>query len=232
MDPHGPVVGVVGHGYLVPRPFGDLPVTGAPPTYFDAIAAAGGRPVLLSGRYAADQLDLVDAVVLTGGGDVDPARYGGTGPAEDVDPERDEAEIAVVHAAERAGLPVLGVCRGLQILAVAHGGRLQGGLPHRLPEHGHEVRTEPGSLIESLVGPRALTSALHQQAVVEPGPRWRATAWADDGTIEAIEPAVPGCPVLGVQWHPELGGHPVLTDHTGPAVFGWIVGAATGARVG
>ena len=218
-------MGVVGHGYLVPRPFGDLPVTGTPPTYADAIAAVGGRPVILPMQYAAEMLDLVDALVLTGGGDVDPAWYGGSGPAEDVDPERDAAEIAVVRAAEQARIPVLGVCRGLQILAVAYGGTLQGGLDHRAPEHGHDVRTRPGSVIASLLGPRARTSALHTQAVLDPGPNWRATAWADDGTVEAIEPAVAGSPVLGVQWHPELAWHPHLRDDTGKALFGWLVDA-------
>jgi len=220
-----PVVGVVGHGYQVPKPFGDLPVTGTPRTYLDAIADAGGRPLILPPRYALDQLDLVDALVLTGGGDVDPARYGGTGPAEDVDAERDEAEIAIVHTAAAAGLPVLGVCRGMQILAVAYGGTLIGGLEHRVPFGGHEVRTAPGSLIASLLGSRVRTSALHHQAVQDPGPRWHATAWSDDGTIEAIEP-VTDVPVLGVQWHPELAGHPVVGDPTGPALFGWLVGAA------
>jgi putative glutamine amidotransferase len=226
MSSRKPVVGVVGHGYLVPKPFGDLPVTGTPPTYLDSIAAAGGRALILPPRQAPELLDLVDALVLTGGGDVDPARYGGAGSAEDVDPERDDDEIALVHAAAAARLPVLGICRGMQILAVAFGGTLHGGLEHRIPEAGHEVRTAPGSLIDELIGGHAQTSALHQQAVLDPGPRWRATAWSHDGIIEAIEPAAPGCPVLGVQWHPEMHGHPVITDPTGPALFGWLVDRA------
>ena len=218
-----PVVGVVGHGYLVPKPFGDLPVTGTPPPYLESIAAAGGRPIVLAGRYAADQLDLVDAVVLTGGGDLEPARYGGTGAAEDVDPVRDEHELTLARAAVAAGVPLLGVCRGMQIMAVAFGGTLHGGLAHRIPDGGHEVRTEPGSRVHHLLGPRPRTSALHRQAVLDPGPRWRATAWADDGTVEAIEPTDPGLPALGVQWHPELACHELLDDATGPALFGWLV---------
>jgi len=218
-----PVVGVVGHGHVVPRKFGDLPVTGTPPAYLDSILAAGGRPLILPPRSALELLDVVDALVLTGGGDIDPGRYGGSGPAEDVDPERDEAEIAIARTAVEANLPVLGICRGLQILAVAFGGTLTGGLAHRIPEGGHQVRTEPGSLIRQLLGPRVRTSALHHQAVLDPGPQWRATAWADDGTVEAIEPTIPGCRVLGVQWHPELHRHPVLGDDTGPALFGWLV---------
>ncbi|MFL6024362.1 MAG: gamma-glutamyl-gamma-aminobutyrate hydrolase family protein, partial [Marmoricola sp.] len=223
MSGRKPVVGVVGHGYLVPKPFGDLPVTGTPPTYPDAIWAAGGLPLILPPRQVPELLDLVDALVLTGGGDIDPARYGGTGEAEEVDPRRDADEIAVVHAAAEAGLPLLGVCRGMQILAVAFGGTLVGGLDHRLPEGGHEVRTADGSVVRQLLGATARTSALHRQAVLDPGPRWRATAWSHDGTNEALEPAVPGCAVLGVQWHPELSAHEHLDDATGPALFGWLV---------
>ncbi|MFL6172658.1 MAG: gamma-glutamyl-gamma-aminobutyrate hydrolase family protein [Marmoricola sp.] len=231
MSTRKPVVGVVGHGYVVPKPFGDLPVTGTPPAFVESIVAAGGRPLILPPRQAPDLLDLVDALVLTGGGDVDPARYGGTGPAEDVDRQRDEDEIALVHAAAAAHLPLLGICRGMQILAVAFGGTLLGGLDHRIPDGGHDVRTAPGSLVARLLGPTARTSALHQQAVHDPGPHWRVTAWSHDGITEAIEPAVPGCPVLGVQWHPELAVHPVLDDRTGPALFGWLVEQAAGVRL-
>jgi putative glutamine amidotransferase len=224
-----PVIGVVGYRHAVPRDFGELPVTGVPPTYLESIVAAGGRPVVLS-PDGLDLLDVVDALVLTGGGDVEPARYGGSGPADDVDAERDDAEIAMVLAAAAARLPVLGVCRGLQVLAVAYGGILEGGLDHRLPEGGHDVRTARGSLVRDLLGARTRTSALHQQAVRDPGPRWRATAWADDGTVEAIEPTTPGWPALGVQWHPELTVHPVLDDPTGPALFGWLARCACLAR--
>ena len=224
-----PVVGVVGHGHLVPRDFGDLPVIGTPPAYLSSIAAAGGRALVLPPDQAPELLDLVDALVLTGGGDVDPARYGGAGPAEDVDPERDRDEIALVPAAQEAGLPVLGVCRGMQVLVVALGGTLQGGLDHRIPVDGHEVRTAPGTQIAELLGATVRTSALHRQAVLDPGPQWRATAWAHDGTVEAVEPARSGWPALGVQWHPELSVHPVHAvphDPTGPTLFGWLVDQA------
>ncbi len=221
----GPVIGVVGYGHVVPRDFGNLPVVGAPPTYVDSIRAAGGRAVVLP-TDALDLLDVVDALVLTGGGDLDPVTYGGSGSAEDVDPGRDQAEIALALAAASAGKPLLGICRGLQVLAVAFGGTLEGDLDHRLPEHGHDVRTAPGSLVGAVLGPRARTSSLHRQAVLDPGAVWRATAWADDGTIEAIEPAASTWPVLGVQWHPELTVHPTLDDPTGPALFGWLIDRA------
>jgi len=198
--PSLPVVGIVGHGYVVPRFFGDLPVTGTPDSYVDRVAAAGARPVILPGSAALGLLDVVDALLLTGGGDVDPALYGGSPEVGiDVDRIRDEDEIAVIHAARRAGVPLLGVCRGLQLLVVAYAGTLTGdlGRSHVLPGRGH-------------------------QAVADPGPCWRASAWADDGVIEAAEWVGPEpWPVMAVQWHPELDGD------SGTALFDWLVSAGT-----
>jgi putative glutamine amidotransferase len=215
-----PVVGIVGHGYVVPKFWGDLSVTGAPDKYVERVAAAGARPVLLPGRTAVGLLDVVDALVLTGGGDVDPARYGGApDTGVDVDPARDDAEIALVHAAARAGVPLLGVCRGLQILVVAFGGTLTGdlGMSHVLPEVGHPVSTRAGSLARRVLGERPHVNSLHHQAVAEPGPCWRPTAWADDGVVEAAEWTGPSAwPVLGVQWHPELDGA------AGTVLFEWL----------
>jgi putative glutamine amidotransferase len=222
-----PVVGVVGHEYVVRKHFGDLPVTGTPRWYADALAAVGARPVLLPGGGAPDLLDVLDALVLTGGGDVDPVLSGGDpATASEVDRERDDHEIALVRAAARAGVPLLGVCRGLQVLAVAFGGTLVGGLDHARPHDGHEVATAPDSVVRDLVGPRARTSALHRQAVADPGSAWRPTAWAGDGVVEAIEWIGGDWAALGVQWHPELAWHADLEDATGPAIFGWLADAA------
>jgi putative glutamine amidotransferase len=222
-----PVVGIVGHGYVVPRPFGDLAVTGTPRHYVEALVAAGARPVLLAGSHAVDLLDVVDGLVLTGGGDLDPALYGGDpDAAADVDRARDDAEIALVRAAAQARIPLLGVCRGAQVLAVAFGGRLTDGVAHIDPHTGHPVSTRAGSEVHRLVGDRAVTSALHRQAITEPGTPWRATAWAEDGTVEAIEWSAGDWDVLGVQWHPELAWHDDLDDPTGPALFDWLARAA------
>jgi putative glutamine amidotransferase len=218
-----PLVGIVGHGYVVPKRFGDLPVTGTPDSYVDRVAAAGGRPVVLPGAAAVDLLDVVDCLVLTGGGDVDPALYGGSSEVGiDVDRARDDAEIAVIHAAQRAGVPLLGVCRGLQLLVVAYGGTLTGelGMSHVLPGVGHPVTTQPGSLTRRVRGDRPAVSSLHHQAVADTGPCWRVSAWADDGVVEAAEWAGPEpWPVIAVQWHPELDGD------SGSALFEWLVRA-------
>ncbi len=219
-----PVVGIVGHGYVVPKHFGDLPVVGTPERYVAQLAAAGARPVVLPGAAAIDLLDAVDALVLTGGGDVDPRLYGGSPVAAlDVDPARDEAEIALVRAAASTRVPLLGVCRGLQVLVVACGCTLTGdlGMRHILPDTGHAVTTAAGSLLRSLLGDRPHVTSLHHVAVAAPGPSWRPTAWADDGVVEAVEWAGDSAwPALGVQWHPELEGP------SGAALFGWLVAEA------
>ena len=219
-----PVVGIVGYHHVVPRAFGPLPVSGAPTSYVEAVRAAGGVPALLPQDDALALLGIVDAVVLAGGGDLDPATYGGDGPARDVDPARDAAELAIARAVLGV-VPVLGVCRGLQVLVVATGGTLREAGGHLLGPRGHDVRTLPGSLIGTLLGDTCRTSALHQQAVADVGPSWRGTAHAADGIVEAVEPTDPTWAALGVQWHPELSRAP-FHDATGPAIFGWLVSAA------
>jgi putative glutamine amidotransferase len=209
-----PVIGVAGHRQLVPRTFGELPVHGTPAWYADAITACGGRPVVVPPGTGPDLLDLLDGVVLTGGDDLG------------ADPARDADEVALARTAIAAGRPVLGVCRGLQVLVVAFGGTLRGGLDHVHPGRGHLVTTAPGSTIRSLLGAATTTSALHQQAAATPGPHWVPTAWTDDGVIEAIEPADPSVTALGVQWHPELHWNDSPHDPTGPAVFAWLVARA------
>lgn len=225
MTGRAPVVGIVGAAYDVPRHWGALRVTGTPRTYVDAVVAAGGIPVLLPLGGHPDALAQVDAVVLTGGGDVDPARYGVAGAAaRDVDPERDEHELAVVAHAAALRLPLLGVCRGLQLLVVAHGGRLGPlGSRHVLPGRGHRVVLDRGSLLEDLLGTVRDVSSVHEQAVTDTGPSWRAVGRTDDGVVEACEwSGTTPWPALGVQWHPEL-------DATCSALFGWLVSTARAA---
>ncbi len=220
----GPVVGIAGASYDVVRPFGVLATHGVPRTYVNHVLAAGGRPVILPPR-SSDLLDVLDAVVLAGGGDLDPGLYGRPDAmADGVDSERDRVEIDLARSAHRIGMPVLGVCRGAQILAVAYGGALVPDLgqdkPHVIVAGSHPIETSARSIVSSILGGRPLVNSLHHQAIDDPGPSWRVTARADDGVIEAVEwDGGDGWPALGVQWHPEL-------DHTGSPVFGWLMDAA------
>lgn len=225
------VVGVVAGRHQVPRPWGMLPVQGIRDPFPALLAAAGAVPVALpvlerGSLSPYDVVEAVDALLLAGGGDVDPATYGvAPHPAtRDLDRLRDDAEIELALAAVEAGVPVLGVCRGLQVLNVAYGGTLAQhiGTGHLLPHEKHRVRTAPGSITRRLVGEHAEVTSLHHQAVAHLGHGLRATAWADDGVVEAVElPGRDGVAALGVQWHPELEPGAVQQQ-----LFGWLVDAA------
>ena len=190
-------------------------------TYIAATERAGGIAVLLppqgagAERAGADAvLDRVDGLVLTGGADVDPLRYG-EAPAERTSQPRvlrDEWEIALTRAALRRGIPLLAVCRGLQVLNVALGGSLHQHLPEVTGHDGHQpapgifgavnVHIEPGTRTAELIGPRVRVSCHHHQALARLAPGLKVTGHADDGTVEAVE--VPGQAFsVGVQWHPE-----------------------------
>lgn len=205
--------------------------------YVSSVTAVGGIPIVLPAGPDVDPhtlsgvLDHCAAVVATGGGDVDPDLYGGSGAASDdllmdVDPARDDTEIVAVRYAAAQGKRVLGVCRGAQLLAVAGGGTLifdlkQKGFDghwdeERQYETVHPVRTEPGSLVARITGAVERVNSIHHQAIADPGQTLRATAWSEDGLIEAVE----GPEMLGVQWHPERlsAGDP---RHLAP--FAWAV---------
>jgi gamma-glutamyl-gamma-aminobutyrate hydrolase PuuD len=190
-----------------------------PRNYADKVAAAGGAPVLLppvSGIEAA--VNGLDALIISGGPDIDPARYGEqAGPQTTViRPARDAAEVALFGAALESGVPVLGICRGLQVMNVALGGTLIQHLPDAVGHEGHSPT--PGTMAEHKVtissGPSRLAGVFgpgtfsvpthHHQGIARLADGLTATAWAEDGTIEAIE--LDGAAfVVGVQWHPEAG---------------------------
>lgn len=188
--------------------------------YADAVVAVGGLPLLLPpvdpGEVAGAADVLVarlDALVVTGGADVDPGRYAAAPHDRTAGwrPDRDAWELALLDAAEALGLPVLGVCRGMQVMAVAAGGSLEQHVPDRVGHERHSpggdafgevaVTSEPGSRVAALVGERLTVRCHHHQAVAE-HPGWRVVARADDGTPEAMErPGDRFC--VAVQWHPE-----------------------------
>jgi putative glutamine amidotransferase len=196
--------------------------TGVNVGYVARVAEAGGIPLVLSpaigaGR-AAEALDGCAGLLLSGGADIEPARYGAApSPAlGKVDAARDAFEFALLDAAFARGVPVLAICRGLQLVNVAAGGTLWQDLPSERAgavQHEqavarsvrtHEVRLEAGTRTARALGLASLrTNSMHHQAVRELGSELRATGWAADGVIEALEAGNPGRWLVAVQWHPE-----------------------------
>jgi putative glutamine amidotransferase len=209
------------HGIQFDLHFADYPAS---------VAACGGLPVELT--RDADVEDIVsrlDGLVLSGGADVDPSRYGRS-PDPNLgatEPERDAWELALLAAAEGRGIPVLCVCRGVQLLNVARGGTL---VQHVGVDEGdghpafdadghdavHKVSLEPGTVAAGLFGDTIDVNSLHHQLIGDVGEGLRVSGRSPDGAIEALEET--DRPILGVQWHPEL-------LHRPDPAFAWLVDA-------
>ncbi|MEE8062331.1 MAG: gamma-glutamyl-gamma-aminobutyrate hydrolase family protein [Gemmatimonadales bacterium] len=196
--------------------------TGVHVDYAHAVLAAGGMPVVFPPMIGADRATDVIAtchgLLLTGGEDIAPEHYGGTenGRVRDTDSQRDAFELALFGAARSAGLPVLAICRGFQLVNVALGGDLWQDLPEQRPsdlDHDkgeawhtrtHHVRVHEGSRAAQALGrDYFLTNSFHHQAVQNLAPGLHVTAVADDGVIEAAEGSSEGPWMVCVQWHPE-----------------------------
>jgi putative glutamine amidotransferase len=188
-----------------------------PFAYVRAVERAGGRALLVppDDDGVEETLDALDGLILSGGNDVDPAAYGAEPHAETggVRPERDRAELALLEGALARDMPVLAVCRGSQILNVARGGDLVQHLPEVVGHEQHRevagvfsshgVRVDPQSRLGSIVGgEHAPVQSHHHQGLGRVGEGLRETAWADDGTLEAVEDPSKRF-ALGVLWHPE-----------------------------
>lgn len=219
-----PVIGISASQFIEKADHGSFTRHSLTKDYSDAVDAAGGVPVILPfyPGHAEAMLDFVDGIILSGGADIDPARFGD----DDVHPatygilaERDETELTLARLAIARDMPVLGICRGLQVLNVAFGGdlyqdvadQLSSALCHRqqangvpADQPGHTVTATPGSLLERVHdGGLIAVNSFHHQAVKRVAPGLVATGASDDGLVEAIEH--PGASfTLGVQWHPEL----------------------------
>ena len=196
--------------------------TGVNAAYVQALLAAGGVPLivtpLMGPSLAGRALDGVDGLILTGGEDMDPAWYGAE-PSPLLSPpsrERDLFELALFAVARQRGLPILGICRGIQLINVGMGGTLFQDLPTERPgavnhrpegprdSRSHRVRLEAGSrAAEALGETTVMVNSSHHQAIQHLAPGLRATGWTDDGLIEAAESGPEDPWLLAVQWHPE-----------------------------
>lgn len=231
-----PLIGITGRqarGSLIGSPsgFADAPIDIYLREYAQSVALAGGVAVHIPLETNAVALaERLDGLIIAGGEDVDPRRYGQVpGPHTPiVDPQRDEVELAMLKSAAARGIPVLGVCRGQQLINVAYGGTLiqhleagtgesHMGTPYPRSYRVHEVSIEPGTVAHSLYGDSTMVNTFHHQAVDRLGEGLAISGRASDGTIESIE--VLGAPIIAVQWHPEC--------FSGDPIFEWLVNEAS-----
>jgi gamma-glutamyl-gamma-aminobutyrate hydrolase PuuD len=210
-----PLIGIT--TYREPARWGtwDVAAVLLPAAYADAVSDAGGEPVLLpTGVASPEVIARLDGLVLAGGADVDPARYSQPPGAHTtvLRPDRDDTELAALHAALDRDLPLLAICRGMQLLNVALGGDLIQHMPDVEGAGCHDpgaglfqertVRVEPGTALHALLGDDAAVHCHHHQALDRIAPGLVVAARAEDGVVEGVElPDRRFC--LGVQWHPE-----------------------------
>ncbi|UGS35998.1 gamma-glutamyl-gamma-aminobutyrate hydrolase family protein [Capillimicrobium parvum] len=229
--PH-PRIAITAVPRIVPTAYGRRDADTAERGMVHGVVAAGGTPIILpvvAEQLAAAQLSGVDGLVLSGGQDLDATLFGAEPHPSStwLDAARDRHEIALWKAARAAGIPVLGICRGLQLAVCVEGGDLE---PH-LDGHNageafhdvrHRVRVTPGSRLAAILGSgEAAVNTLHHQAVRRLPAGWRPVAVADDGLVEGAEPEQ-GPWFVGIQWHPEL----MLDQPAGQAMFDGLVAAA------
>jgi putative glutamine amidotransferase len=235
-----PLIGVTGRRWsasrlsaYVPSSFFDAEFDLHFTEYTSAITRAGGIPVQLTRDAPIKEcLERLDGVIVSGGADIDPSFYGDL-PSEHLgvtEPERDRWELAIIEEALRADIPVLGICRGAQLLHVQLGGKLNQHVGiddgDRHPQFDqprnsrtHSVRFVEGTLAQSLYGDQASVNSLHHQTLQEPVSGLVVSGRSPDGTIEAVE--VPNKQAFAVQWHPES-----LVDHIDPSLA-WLVRSAS-----
>jgi putative glutamine amidotransferase len=218
-----PLIGLTAYAEHVQYGRNELMAGMLPMTYVRAVHATGGRAVLITpDEPGTDVLDALDGIVFCGGGDIDPANWGAPRhPATEVDAVRDLSELMLMRAALAAGMPMLGVCRGMQLMAVATGGSLHQHLPdvvgherHRAAagtdplaagagDYGrHDVVVEDDTMAHRLFGRTLTVNSFHHQAIADPG-EFVPVGWCpDDQVIEIVEHPRKSF-ALGVQWHPE-----------------------------
>ena len=213
-----PLIGITTYAQEASWGYWKLPAALIPLDYVEAVERAGGRPVLIppSEDGVDETLEALDGIVFSGGADVDPALYGEEAHSETDVPQarRDAGEMALLAAALERDLPTLAVCRGVQLLNVARGGDLVQHLPERVGHERHRetpgafsehsVDVQAGSRLQAVVGSGSHVTSHHHQSLGKVGEGLVETAWAEDGTVEAVEDPSRRF-ALGVQWHPESG---------------------------
>ncbi len=236
-----PIIGITGRPFKVTASIGDRTVHGMIADYCDGVLDAGGIPVMVpqqNPEHVSAAVRLLDGLVFTGGGDINPIRYGyREGPqtpvTRGVNDQRDHWELALARSARDQRIPTLAICRGAQLVNVAFGGTLWVDLTaqyahseiHDVTDgrafEGHQsVSIEPGSKLSQIIGLETVVNSIHHQAVKTIAPGFCAVAWANDGVIEAIEPVDSTWDLTAVQWHPEY-------LQNGKALFQWVVEAAS-----
>ncbi len=188
--------------------------------YVKSVRKAGGVPLIIpittDEAEIAKVIETIDGLLMTGGEDVEPARYGEEAIPQlgKVNPERDEFDLALVRQAVSKGIPVLAVCRGVQVMNVAFGGTLYQDIPSQLPQShighkvssgnivAHSINIAEETLLYRLLGKTAEVNSTHHQSVKDVAPGFIVSAVSDDGIVEAIEKTGSEC-VIGVQFHPE-----------------------------
>ena len=213
-----PVIGITTYAESARWGVWDAPVALIPLSYVQAVTDAGGRALLVppsEGRID-ETLEALDGILFSGGSDLDPSTYGAEShPATSgVRPERDRAELALMEAALARDMPILAVCRGVEVLNVARGGDLVQHVPdvvgndrHRHTPGvfaDHDVDLQAGSRLQRVLGDRAPVKSHHHQGIGRVGEGLREVAWADDGIVEGLEDPSRRF-ALGVLWHPEEG---------------------------
>jgi putative glutamine amidotransferase len=230
-----PVVGITTYAEVAKWGAWEVPTALVPLTYVRSVEAAGGRPLLVPPSEDAldETLDALDGLVFSGGSDLDPSLYGAEGHPETIGtrPDRDRGELALMEAALARDMPVLAICRGLEVMNVLRGGDLVQHLPEVVGDArhketpgifaDHEVTVAGQSRLGRILGERTPVKSHHHQGPGKVGAGLVETAWADDGTIEGLEDPSRAF-ALAVLWHPE-----VTQD---AALFGALVDEARSYR--
>ncbi len=220
-----PIIGVT--SYLEQASWGpwDKPAVLVPATYVRAVDNAGGRPLVIPSLPDAvdDTLDALHGLLFSGGSDIEPSLYGATPHPETtrIRPQRDRAEVPLLRRALERDIPVLAVCRGMELLNVVRGGTLEQHVPDRSTSvvhkvavdayNKHEVSIKPDSKLGQLLGESADGHSHHHQAPDKLGDGLVEVAWAPDDTVEGIEDPSKTF-VVGVLWHPEEGDDSALFE--------------------